>query len=332
MRLKFLVAAVALLGFATSAQAAERVNFILNWVAGGDHAPYYYAQKMGWYKAVGIDLNILQGKGSSLAAEATGAGIDQLGLADFTTVLVALGKGADETAVMNVYANYPGGFYWLRSSGIKGLKDFPGKKIGNPPGDAARALWPALAKANKLDPNSITWVNVGPAAKLAALKAGSVDVVTDFYNFHHGYETSLGSNMGYLAWKDAGVNPYGNSIVVNGAFLKAHRALVAAFVKVTQKAFAACVANAKPCIDALVEANSGLRFDDQMINWQEVEQLMSDKTSETKGLGWFDPKRVQSDYALVKTYVGIDKPFDVTQHYTNAFLDPSIKMKKVAEK
>src|SRR6185312_15601864 len=93
VRLKFLVAAVALLGFATSAQAAERVNFILNWVAGGDHAPYYYAQKMGWYKAVGIDLNILQGKGSSLAAEATGAGIDQLGLADFTTVLVALGKG-----------------------------------------------------------------------------------------------------------------------------------------------------------------------------------------------------------------------------------------------
>ena len=43
--------------------------------------------------------------------------------------------------------------------------------------------------------------------------------------------------MGYLAWKDAGINPYGNSIVVNGAFLKAHRATVAAFVKVTQKAF-----------------------------------------------------------------------------------------------
>jgi NitT/TauT family transport system substrate-binding protein len=135
--------------------------------------------------------------------------------------------------------------------------------------------------------------------------------------------------MGYLAWKDAGLDPYGNSIVVNGAFLKAHRATVAAFVQVTQKAFAACVADPAPCIAALVDANSGLRPDDQMVNWQEVEQLMSDKTAETEALGWFDPARMASDYTLVKTYVGIDTPFDVAAHYTNEFLDKAIKMKPV---
>jgi NitT/TauT family transport system substrate-binding protein len=27
--------------------------------------------------------------------------------------------------------------------------------------------------------------------------------------------------MGFLAWKDAGVNPYGNSIIANGPWLKA---------------------------------------------------------------------------------------------------------------
>jgi NitT/TauT family transport system substrate-binding protein len=139
----------------------------------------------------------------------------------------------------------------------------------------------------------------------------------------------LGSNMGYLAWKDAGLNPYGNAIVVNGAYLKAHRATVEAFIKVTQKAFAACVADAKPCIQALVDANSGLQFDDQMVNWHEVEQLMSDKTSQTQGLGWFDPARMQETYNLVKDYVGLDKPFDPTKFYMNDFLDKSIKMKDV---
>ena len=84
-----------------------------------------------------------------VAAQAAGAGVDTFGLADMSTILVAIGKGADEVAVMNVYANYPGGFYWLKSSGIKSVKDLAGKKIGNPPGDAARALWPALAKANR---------------------------------------------------------------------------------------------------------------------------------------------------------------------------------------
>jgi NitT/TauT family transport system substrate-binding protein len=321
--------AVAVFGFASSAQANESVSFLLNWVAGGDHAPYYYAQKMGWYKDAGIDLTLLQGKGSMVAAQAAGAGADTFGLADMTTILVAIGKGADEVAVMNVYANYPGGFYWLKSSGIKSVKDLAGKKIGNPPGDAARSLWPALAKANGVDANSVTWVNVGPGAKLAALKAGSVDAVTEFYNEHHTYKNALGSDMGYLAWKDAGVDPYGNSIVVNGAYLKAHRDTVAAFVKVTQKAFAACVANADPCIRALIEANSGLQFDSQLVNWQEVEQLMSDKTSQTIALGWFDPERMQQTYDLVKSYVGLEKPFDVTAAYTNGFLDTSLKMKPV---
>ncbi|MGA9894315.1 MAG: ABC transporter substrate-binding protein, partial [Xanthobacteraceae bacterium] len=266
--------AVTLLGLTSSAQANESVTFLLNWVAGGDHAPYYYAQKMRWYKDAGIDLTLLQGKGSMVAAQAAGAGANTFGLADMSTILVAIGKGADEVAVMNVYAKYPGGFYWLKSAGIKSVKDLTGKKIGNPPGDAARSLWPALAKANGVDPNSVTWVNVGPGAKLAALKSGSVDAVTEFYNEHHTYKNQLGADMGYVAWKDAGVDPYGNSIAVNGAFLKAHHDTVAAFVKVTQKAFAACVADADPCIHALIEANSGLQFDSQLINWREVEQLM----------------------------------------------------------
>jgi NitT/TauT family transport system substrate-binding protein len=230
---------------------------------------------------------------------------------------------------MDIYANYPGGLYWLKSSGIKSIKDLAGKKIGNPPGDAARSLWPALAKANGIDPNSITWVNVGPGAKVAALKSRSVDAMTNFYNEHHTAKAQLGSDMGYLAWKDAGVNPYGNAIVVNGAYLKGHRDTVAAFVKVTQKAFAACVADPKPCVDALVEANSGLQADSQLVNWHEVEQLMSDKTSQTVALGWFDPKRMTDTYDLVKTYVGLDKPFDVKQAYTNDFLDKSIKMKDI---
>ncbi len=329
MKLKATVIALACLGFAGAAQANELVSFLLNWIAGGDHAPYYYAQKMGWYKDAGIDLTLLQGKGSMVAAEAAGAGANTFGLADMATVLVAIGKGADEVAVLDVYANYPGGFYWLKSSGIKSIKDLAGKKIGNPPGDAARSLWPALAKANGIDPNSITWVNVGPGAKIAALKAGSVDAITNFYNEHHTVKAQLGSDMGYLAWKDAGVDPYGNAIVVNGAYLKAHRDTVAAFVKVTQKAFAACVADPKPCVQALVDANSGLQLGGQLVNWHEVEQLMSDNTSQTVALGWFDSKRMDDTYDLVKTYVGLDKPFDISGAYTNVFLDKSIKMKAV---
>ena len=156
---------------ATPAAAQQKVDFILNWVPGGDHAPYYYARKMGWYAKDGIDLNIEPGEIDALATQKVGAGANAIGLADMGGVLVAKGKGADTVAVYNVYANSPQGLYWLKSSGIKGIKDFPGKKIGNPAADGARTMWPALAKANGIDPKSVTWVNIDANAKLAALKS-----------------------------------------------------------------------------------------------------------------------------------------------------------------
>src|ERR671927_266856 len=287
----FVIAAVAAL-VSTPAAAQQKIDFILNWVPGGDHAPYYYAKKLGWYQKEGIDLNLEPGKGSALATQKVGAGANPVGLADMAGVLVAKGKGADAVAVFNVYANSPQGMYWLKSSGIKGIKDFPGKKIGNPAADGARVMWPALAKANGIDPKSVTWVNIDANAKLAALKAHTIDVTTSFYNLHHVFKKELGDDMGFLAWR----------------------------------AFAECVKQPKPCVQSLIDANGALSFDNELVNWQLVEVLMSDKISQTVALGWHDDARMKADYDLVHDYIGIDKPYDVKTTYTNEFLDKSIKM------
>ena len=323
------IAALAALSLAAAPAAAQqKLDFILNWVPGGDHAPYYYAKKMGWYAKEGIDLNLEPGKGSALATQKVGAGANPIGLADMAGVLIAKGKGADLVGVFNVYANSPQGLYWLKSSGIKGIKDFHGRKIGNPAADGARPMWPALAKANGIDPKSITWVNVDANAKLSALKSKAIDITTSFYNIHHIFQRELGDDMGFIAWRDIGLNPYGNSVIVNGEFLAKNRPVVDKFVKVTQRAFAACVKDPKPCVQALVEAGGALKFDNELENWGLVEVLMSDKFSREVALGIHDDGRMKADYELVREYIGIDKPFDVKTVYTNEFLDRSIKMSK----
>jgi len=319
-----IVAALTALTLAAPAGAATKVNFILNWIAGGDHAPYYYAQQMGWYADAGIDLNIEQGKGSAFSAQRTGIGKSQIGLADIPPVLAAIAKDANLVAVYNVYANSPYGFYWLKSSGIASAKDFAGKKIGNPPFDAARKMWPVFAKNVGIDPDSVTWVNVKPNAKLSALLAKSIDVTTSFYNIHHIFQAKMGDDMGYVSGKAHGVNPYGNSIIVNGDFLTENKDAVAAFVKVTQKAFHACATDAGPCIDALVAANKGLKKDNETSNWGLVKELMTDETSTGVGLGYFDPARWDFSYKLFEK--DLDKPFDHAKYMTNEFIDTSVKL------
>lgn len=323
----FAIGAVAAAGLATAAgpSQATEVSFILNWVAGGDHAPVYWAQSQGWYKEKGIDLTIEQGKGSTLSSQRVGIGKNQLGIADLGTALVNKGKGADLVAVFNIYANSPYGFYWKKSSGIAGVKDFAGRKIGNPPWDAARQMWPAFAKTVGMEPGSVSWVNVQPNAKIAALKSDSIDVTTSFYNIHFIFERVFGDDMGFVSGKEIGVNPYGNSVIANGKFLAENPEVVKGFVQVTQKAYAACVKNPDPCIDALVAANSGLKREDSMANWKLVVELMDAESSRSGGLGYFDPKRMDSDYELIANYFNLEKPFDIKDAYNNSFLDTSIK-------
>jgi NitT/TauT family transport system substrate-binding protein len=318
--------ALALIAPALPAPAAESVNLTLNWTPTADHSPFYYAKAQGWYEKAGIDLTIEIGKGSGVSALKVGSGGSPFGIADLATALVARGKGADVVAVMSIYANTGQTFYWLKSYGVNGVRDFPSHRIGNPPGDASRVMWPAFAKAAGIAPDSVNFVNVGPTAKIAALKSHTVDIISDFYNEHDLKVIEFGADLGYLNWKDIGLNPYGNSLIVNGAYLEKNPKLVEDFVKITQKAYAACVADAAPCLKALLDQVSGLDKENQERQWERIKFLMTDPFTTTKALGWIDGERMKQDYALVQTYLGMEKPFDVQTAFTTKMLDTSVKM------
>ena len=321
-------AAVAVSCFsAAGARAAEEITFVLNWFPTADHSPYFYGRDMGWYTDAGIDLKIETAKGSGASSQRIGTGQAQMGVADLPTAFIARGKGADIVAVMAVYANSPQGFYWRKSvTGIKGPEDFPGHSIGNPPGDAARVMWPAFAQAVGIAVDSVKFINVAPQAKMPSLMSGRIDIMTDFYNGHDLKVKEIGDDMGFSAWRDIGVNPYGNSIFVNADYLKDHKDMVAKFVAVTQKSFQACAKDHVPCIESLLKNVSGLDREAQMDQWLRVEELMTTDATKSVALGYLEPERLDSSYALVDKYFSLDKPFDVKDAYTNEFLSKDIKV------
>lgn len=309
---------------AGQASAQETINFVLNWVPGGDHAPVYWAREQGWYEEAGIDLVIEDGTGSGASAKKVGVGRNQVGIADLPTMLQARGQGADLVAVMNLYANSPYGIYWKKSSGIESFEDLQGRSIGNPPFDAARQMWPAIAKVLDIDPDSVKFVNVQPNAKVAAMQSGSIDATTNFYNVHYIYERIFGDDMGFVALRDLGFNPYGNSIIANGDWLEENPDLAESFVQITQRAYAQCVREPEPCIETLAQAGSQ-KVEDVTENWNLVVELMTHETSVNNALGYFAPDRMEADYEAVETSFDIE-PYEVGQAYTNEFLDMSIKM------
>jgi len=325
---RWLTAAVAAIGLhcATAAVAQERVTLVLNWVPSGDHAPLYYAIQQGWYRDAGVDVKLEIARGSGASAARVGSGAE-MGISDLGSVMVARGAGADLVAVMNIFANSPQGFYWLKSSGITSVKDFAGRKLGNPPGDAARVMWPAIAKRAGIDPNAVTWVNINPAAKPAALLSKQVDGTTFFYNYHYIMEREIGADLGFASWRSLGLNLYGNSLIANGKFLKEKKDVVRAVTRVSQRAYLHCIENPAPCISAMTAVVSGIKAEEERQNWDlTVSALFDDDAFRSQAFGWFVPKRVEDDLAVVSENFELKQPFKADAVVTNELLDTSLRL------
>ena len=80
-----IAAAVLLAVTSTAASAGERLDIILNWTPGADHAPIYYALSQGWYSKAGIDLDVKACRGSASSAQSVGVGASQIGISELST-------------------------------------------------------------------------------------------------------------------------------------------------------------------------------------------------------------------------------------------------------
>ena len=75
------------------AAAAEKVSLRLDWVNSGYHAIWYYGIDQGIFKKEGIDLEVLEGRGSSVTAQTVGNGSVMFGTSDTGTVMGLASQG-----------------------------------------------------------------------------------------------------------------------------------------------------------------------------------------------------------------------------------------------
>ena len=66
------------------------------------------------------------------------------------------------------------------ASGIRELKDLAGRKIGVFPGTAAPRMFSSFLRKHGVDPRSVTFVQLPPAAQLSSLASGAVDALFSY--------------------------------------------------------------------------------------------------------------------------------------------------------
>jgi len=315
---RILAATALAMSFGTaSAQAPEKFTFALNWFAVGDHAAYWVALEKGYYAKAGLDVTLENSKGSGDSIAKVDTDRVDAGLADTVAVLAAIARGARVKMVGMVFDKTPLNFFSRKDAPLTKPKDLEGKTIGAPAGDGQRQAWPAFAKLHNIDQSKVTWVNIEPAAKIAALAEKRVDVVGDYTTGLPFYEKAMGvGNAVMMPWADAGFDLYSMSVIASETTMAKKPRQLRAFLEASYMGWRDVMADPKaalaifkkrvPEIDvSIIEPNMMLGLD-----------LMRTRMYADKGIGWIDEKKMCNSTDIVNTYMGLPRKVECKAVYS----------------
>jgi NitT/TauT family transport system substrate-binding protein len=246
---------------ATAAEAAPLpVRFDMGFSFEGAQAFFPLAQDSGCFDRAGISLTMDRGYGSSDTAAKVAAGAYDIGEMDFNTLMQFDARSPDKklTAIFVIGDSSPMSVQAFKSSGITKPKDLAGKRISDLIGEASRVMFPAFAKANGLDPNSVTWITAAPALNAQLLVQGRTDAIAGhIFNVFLGLH-ALGveqEQLTALRYADWGLDVYGGTVATTPAWAASHPDAAKAFVACTVSGIKAMVADPDAAVAAVHKRN-----------------------------------------------------------------------------
>jgi NitT/TauT family transport system substrate-binding protein len=312
------VAALAGLVGAASAQPLKPMKLTLNFLAGGPQAGFMLAKKSGYYKDAGIDLTIEEGKGSATTAQQVATGQTDVGFADAPAAMQIRSKGAPVKIIAPILQTNGFAIISIEGSGIKSPKDLLGKKLAVQPGTAQTTLLDAILAENKLDKGRLDIVNIDPAALVGALLEKKVDAILAGADFQSVQMRDRGFKVNDILYRDVGVPTVGLSIIARDDRLKENAELYRKFVAASLKGWEDARKNPDAAAAAVAEQFPSAGKD-QMLKQLNVDLMLVCAPGATS-LGRVPDKNWQITFDLLTMYLNLPKDKPVSDYYSNDFL------------
>lgn len=315
-------------------RAAAAIKFSLAAPFDGSNAAFFLAQQNGWYKDAGLECQFDAGGGSGEAVSRVGSGVYDAGIADINSMAEFNAKNAGATIrmVYMVYFRSPLCVGTLAKSGITKPGDLVGKTIGAAAPDGAYRLFSTYAKAAEIDPATIKWNMVGLQLREAVLAGGDADAILGFDSTIYFGLIKAGikpDDIRFLYYADAGLDLYGNGIILSEKFRTQSPDAAKAFVEVSARAWQAAAADPRAAIAAL-KAQAPLvnaDLEERKLNWL-IKNQMTTQESKDKGLGAVDETRLTKSLNVVAAGFGLPAVPKAEDVFDPSFL-PSPEVRKL---
>ena len=323
-RLAFVLLSFLLLG---EAQAQTKLRLSLDWVFEGQTAFLQLARYKGYFADEGLDVQVDVGNGSAGGFQRIVSGAYDAALADMSSQIVFVARNPSSAQFHSVYVQYdqfPAGYFALKKSGIRSVKDFPGHAMLETPGGFGRRVWPLVAKAAGVDPGSLRWVSASPALRATMLINGDADIIAGFLSIPIDLNRRGVKDEDIVAMPlfDYGINYYGNSLIVSQKLIDDNPKAVAGLVRAFNRALREALADPAEAIRYLKKREPLVDEKLEIQRMQFVMPGMLTPHAREAGLGAIDPERLQHQIEQVSEAYAITNPPTIAQLFDARFLPP----------
>jgi NitT/TauT family transport system substrate-binding protein len=308
--------------------ALSKARFAVDWVWQGNHSIWTYAQDLGLFAAEKVDAQISRGYGSADNLTKLAGGALDMALVD-PNLLAKFNHdnpGAQAIDTCIVYDAAPSSVIFLKSSGIKTLKDLENRTLAISEGDATWPLFQVLCKINDVDIAKIKTQNISGQLRDSMVIQKRVDASLGFFVTAVLNIAAAGvprEEIGYLQFNKNGLPLYSLSLVCLKTYAQANPDAVGGFVRGTIKGVQAMLADKKAAIASLVKRDNLLSADvESERNDLIIEGSLATPWVKQNGISVVDQKRFEYTTGLVAEAFGVAEKPKMAEIYTEKFLPP----------
>ena len=307
--------------FSYTQKTLDPITLRLNWTKYTEHAPFYVAKDLGYYKDAGLDVDILAGSGSNITVATVAKGKYEIGYVSANAIIQGIDGGLPIKSVATFCQHETSSFIFRKDKNIQTLQDIKGKRIAASIGDAV--INEHLIRLG-LSPNDLEIIRFPNATmKEDALMLDEADILIGYFLDQVArLEYKYNIPFDYIKYSDYGIDNLSSSIVVSNEFIQKRPDVLFKFLKATQKGFAFTRDNPKKAAEIFFNnvPTASLSRINEMI--EAFIPLFHTPNSVDHPLGWASPK----DWINTKQNLDLSKSLEsgdeswINMYFTNEFL------------
>ncbi len=297
----------------------EKVKLILDWTPNTNHTGFYVAKEMGYYEALGLDVEIIQpSEGSSLQLISAGKGDFAVSYQEDLTYAKTSDEPLPVKAIAAIIQHNTSGFASPKEKNIKTVKDFEGKVYGGYGGPSDRAILKAVMEKNGADFSKLTTVDVGSEDFFIATK-NNIDFEWTFEGWTNISAKLRNFDINYIPLRelDERLDYYTPIIASSDKVLSEKSDMVSKFMEATSKGYEYAIENpeesARILVKAVPEIDEELAIESQLYLAKEYKSDAA-RWGEMKDSVWNNYTQFLLENDLIK------ENLDASEAYTNDFL------------